>query len=240
MSALLLPLLMMAAAAATASPASPAPLTGAPAVTAYELRLDLKADGSADVALALRLDVGADAVARVPFPWPELASARLAQAPASTSFALTSSGERSTLTLRLPDGTRGSTDIRLEGRVTDLLAGGTSGARSLRVALMNLEPEPLHNLSLLVTFPESLRAHAIREALPKAGKADTAPRAALQAVDGRPGVRLHANALPQGDTTALRVDLTPAGRSPGWLIVGLALSLLYLRSFRDLVSPPKK
>lgn len=231
---------MLLLAATMASPAGADEPPAAAAVTAYELRVDPRADGSADVALTLRLEAGSSQTVRVPFPWPELTGARLATAPPSTTFALTSSGDRGTLSVGVPDATPGSIEVRLEGRVANVVTDAGPAGRSIRVAMMNVEPAAIRDLRFLVAFPEGWRAHAIREALPKPGKAEVGPRAILESIDGRPGVRLRADALAQGDTAVLRVDLAPASQSRGWLIAGLVLAVLYLRSFRDLVGPKLK
>lgn len=232
--------ILLAAAAAASGPGPTATREAATPVTAYELRLDLRPDGSADVALTLHVAASGSQTVRVPFPWSELTEARLATAPPSSTYTVTPSGERATLSVDLPMAPSAPLEIRLIGRVKGVVSEPGPAGRSMRLAMMNVEPATLPDLTFLIAFPEGWRAHAIREALPKAGKSDAAPRAVLQFVDGRPGVRLHADALVQGEAASLRIDLAPTSRSPGWLIAGLALAALYLRSFRDLTASMQK
>lgn len=103
---------------------------------------------------------------------------------------------------------------------------------------LHKEPASTPNLDLAVTFPDGMRALAIREALPKLRKGEVAPRARLESIDGRPGARLRVQNVQQGETVSLQVDLVRTAAPWGWLIAGVVLSSLYLYSFRDLVRKP--
>lgn len=239
MSVRLLAVFLVAATTGGAASAKAAPEETATGVLAQEVRVDGQRDGSALVTVTLRLAAGAAATQRAPLPWAELGDARLTEAPAGSTFAITGSRERPILSVTLPEPTTAPVALRLVGRVADAVTDAGSAGRSMRVALMNLDAAPLRDLSLVLVFPDGSRAHAIREALPKPGRSEAGPRALLEAIDGRAGARLQVKALAQGETAALKVELGAASRSPAWLIVGLALAALYLRSFRDLVHPPK-
>jgi hypothetical protein len=81
-----------------------------------------------------------------------------------------------------------------------------------------------------------MRAHAIREALPKLGKKEATPRVRLATIDSRNGARLQVARLLQGESASMQLELVPQKKSLGWLMAGLVLSILYLVSFRDLVA----
>lgn len=236
----LLPVLLLAATASPSPSPSPASPGGVAGVSAYELRVEARADGSADVTLTLRLDSNGATTARIPVPFAGVTALRLAEASPGTTVAQETTGERATLQITAPVRAAGPVTVRLLGHVAGAVTDSGAAGRSMRIALMNAEPASIKDLRLALIFPDEWRAQAIREALPKPAKAEAGPRAILEAIDGRPGARLLVSVLPQGETAVLRVDLTPAGRSPGWLIAGVALALLYLRSFRDLVGSPKK
>ncbi len=110
----------------------------------------------------------------------------------------------------------------------------------LRHALVQTEPATIRRYRCEVMFPQTLRAHAIREALPKLGKKESEPRVRLGTVAGEAGARLQATSLRQGDVASMQLELVPRSRSPFWLIVGLLLSAAYLIKFRDLVFGPAK
>ena len=86
------------------------------------------------------------------------------------------------------------------------------------------------------TFPDGIRAHAVREALPKLRKGEAGPRVRLARRRRPPGARLRVDRLKQGDPTSMQHragpanPARPAGSSPASL-----LSVLYLVYFRDLV-----
>ena len=100
------------------------------------------------------------------------------------------------------------------------------------------EPSATPSFELDVTFPEGMRAQAIREALPKLRKGEVTPRVRLGDIDGRSGARLRVDNVQQGDTVSLQIELTRATAPWGWLAAGLLLSAMYLISFRDLVRKP--
>lgn len=211
---------------------------GSAAVERYEMRLELTEAGSGRATLVASVVPSGATELILPFPFPKATSLRLIEAPAGASMSIEVGAAQSNLRIHWPTEISAPFSLKLAGDVSDALPPRTA-ARTVRVAVMNSQPEVLRGLRLDVVFPEGLRGHAIREALPKAASSDGAPRAALEDIDGRPGARLQVDELSQGETAALRVELSPATRSPGWLLAGLLLSVLYLVSFRDLVARQK-
>ena len=106
---------------------------------------------------------------------------------------------------------------------------------TFRFSELHRNSEASAPVDLAVTFPDGWRALAIREALPKLRKGEVTPRARLETIDGRPGVRLHADSVQQGETVALQIDMARVTPPWGWLAAGTMLAGAYLYSFRDLV-----
>lgn len=209
------------------------------AVSRYDLRLDTAANGPARATLTLVLDrVEAASAAVVPFPFAEARNVALAQGPEGTLVAVEETNGQARLLLTLPPGTRTPIELRLTCEVHGAISDPGPAARIVRLALLNTERAPIRDLRFVITFPDGLRGHAIRDARPAAGKTEAGPRAVLDAIDGRSGARLQVGALPQGETAALRVELARARPSSAWLLAGLVLGALYLVSFRDLIRPP--
>jgi hypothetical protein len=209
-------------------------------VSRYDLRLDTQAAGPARATLSLVLDSVEGQMAAIPLPFPELRNLSLVEGPAGAQVATAAANGQAWIVVTLHANATLPVNLRLTGDVAEVLSKPTPAGRTARVALLNTQPEPIRDLRIAITFPEGLRGHAIREARPPAAKTETAPRAALDSIDGRSGVRLQVDSLPQGETAALRVELARADPSMGWLLAGLVLSALYLVSFRDLVRPPAK
>ncbi len=109
------------------------------------------------------------------------------------------------------------------------------GAWMLGHVLVATEPVTIRHYRCDVIFPQTLRAHAVRAALPKTGKKEAEPRVALASIDGAPGVRLRTGRLVQGDTAAMQVELVPQSHSPLWIVSGVLLSIAYLIRFRSVV-----
>lgn len=103
---------------------------------------------------------------------------------------------------------------------------------------LHKDPVTTPSLEVAVTFPDGMRALAVREALPKLRKGEITPRARLESVDGRDGARLRVDNVQQGETVSLQIELVRARAPWGWLIAGALLSAMYLYSFRDLVRKP--
>ncbi len=208
-------------------------------ISHYDLRLDTDATGPARATLDLSLDRIEGEVAVIPFPFAEIGALSLIEGPAGTLVAVAASNGQSRILVTLPGSATPPIRIRLAGEVLKAISQ-PGPARTVRLALLNTQPEPIRDLRISITFPEGLRGHAIREARPAPDKAAPGPRAVLDAIDGRSGVRLLVDSLPQGETAALRVELARAEPSMAWLLAGLALGVLYLVSFRDLVLPPAR
>lgn len=211
---------------------------GPTGISRYELRLDPEAEGPARATLSLAFDRLEGETAVIPFPFAEINDLRLGDAPPDTRVSTTSTKGPARILVIFPANPTTPFNLRLTCDVQNVLSEPTPAGRTVRVALLNTEPEPIRDLSISITFPEGLRGHAIREARPAPGQAEGGPRAVLDAIDGRSGARLHVDSLSQGETAALRIELARAEPSMAWLLAGLVLGALYLVSFRDLVRPP--
>ncbi len=211
-----------------------------PSMSKYELRLDTRADGSGTVVLAVEAEAAGEATLTLPFPFKDCESLSLVEGPAGAVLKAENVNTQARIVVSLPSASPGTLTLRLRCDLKQALSEPTPAGRFVRVSLLNTEPGSIGEVSVQVTFPDGLRGHAIREARPVAGKSEASPRAVLDEIDGRAGVRLETLVLTQGDTAALRVDLTSARPSPGFLVAGLLLGILYLISFRDLVDGAKK
>lgn len=216
-------------------------------VRAYELRVTAAADGTGHGTATVRLASCAPGTLALPLGLSAVEGLRLTSAPEGVALAVEPWGSQQRLWLTLPEGTPEAVDVGFELETSGLLvrpaANGGKGAVAadrwtLRHALLAAQSEPIGRYRFELLFPAGLRAHAVREALPRLRQGEAGPRVALTAIDGRAAARLAVDGLAPGETAALQVELVPATRSPGWWIAGLALSLLYLVRFRDLVSKP--
>ena len=210
------------------------------AISRYELRLDTNAAGPARATLDLLLDRIEGDVAVIPFPFAEVGAMALVEGPAGTLVTVSGSNGQSRILVTLPGSAATPIRLRLAGEVSKAISEPGPAARTVRLALLNTQPDPIRDLRIVITFPEGLRGHAIREARPAPGKAEPGPRAVLDAIDGRSGARLQVDSLPQGETAALRIELARARPSLAWLLAGVVLGALYLVSFKDLVRPPAR
>ncbi len=225
---LALPWLLCAALAAV-------PALAAVEVRSYDARLDLRADGGSRCGALIHISDARAGAFDLALGFAHVSDLRLAGGPPGTSLAVVESEGQAILHAVLPDGVPAELDLALEFVVKDVLSGvAGEGRRLFRYSLLNTQPTRFVRYRFEVILPEGLRAHAIREALPRLRKGEAGPRAQLTAIDGRPGARLEVGGLAQGDTAALQIELVRRSRSPVWWIAGLILSLLYLARFRDL------
>lgn len=220
---------------------------GATRVESYELRLTLSADGSGLAAATVHL-VGCSAGSLLlPLGLPGANDLRLLDAPPGTAVDVVPAGGQANLRISLPEGVPESASLRVELPVAGLLVRQAAASESdgstamldrwtLRHALLATQPESIDRYRVEVVFPPGMRAHALRDALPRLRKGESLPRAGLTAIDGHPGAQLAVDRLVQGETAALQLELVRSERSPAWWIVGLVLSLVYLVRFRDLVA----
>jgi hypothetical protein len=108
--------------------------------------------------------------------------------------------------------------------------------RIFRHALLNTQETAIQGYRFELRLAPGYLVQTIREQLPKLGKLEAGPRARLDKVDGRQGAFLQVATLNQGDNTSLVMEITPARKSPLWLLVGIVLAAFYLYYFRDLVA----
>ncbi len=216
-------------------------------ISAYEVTLAIAEDGSAKATAVVTVDGATPGVLAIPLGFPGIGAVEVTDGPAGTVAAARAVNGQSELVLTLPDGAPASCRVAITfpvGRAFQKTEPGPGERRTLpegvllfRHAIVNAEPSAIGRYRFSVSFPASLRAHAVREALPRLRKTEAGPRARLGAVDGRGGAWLEVTKLSQGDSASLQIELVPGGRSPAWVIAGLVLCVLYLVYFRDLVKP---
>ncbi|HQR46060.1 MAG TPA: hypothetical protein PK598_08610 [Thermoanaerobaculia bacterium] len=114
------------------------------------------------------------------------------------------------------------------------------GSRTLRVAFVNTQAATIGEFETLVVLPPGWRVHAIREQFPRPKRSEVEPRVRLGADGGLQNALLQLDAMKQGDSTSMQLEVGPDGPSPLWIVAGVALSALYLVKFRDLVARPKE
>lgn len=110
---------------------------------------------------------------------------------------------------------------------------GTS--RVVRAAFVHTYDDPIGAFSVEVVLPSGYRFQAIKEAVPRPGKKEAEPRVRLGRTAGRQTALLKASGLKQGDSAGMVLEAVPSSRSFLWLAAGLAIALLYLYLFRDMV-----
>jgi hypothetical protein len=225
---------------------SVAPATHAATVRSYELRITPGPDAAGRAVAVVTLDGATPGPVALPVGFARVSGLHLEEAPAGTTVTSEPQGGQTLVHATLPPATPAVTVLKFgftvegffrrpaptPGEKATLPAGGFL----LRHAVMNSQPETIGRYLFEVTFPANLRAHAIREALPKLRKTESVPRVRLDAIDGQAGARLQVNGLAQGMTTSVQIEMAPRSRSLAWLVAGLVLSVLYLVYFRDLVS----
>lgn len=219
------------------------------AIQTYTLHAEVAASGEAQVRGRVELAACAPGEVVLPLGFAAVRDFRLSAAPSGATYTVAPAAEQSLLRLALPPGVQESCTIDFELTATGLLVpasgpGGKGEAAAaerwtLRHTLLASREEPIGRYRAELVFPSGLRAHAVRDASPRLRKSEPGPRAALVEIDGRRGVRFEVGELRQGETAALQVELVPAARSPLWWVAGVALSVLYLYRFRDLVTSPQ-
>ena len=204
-------------------------------IRSYDARLDLGGEGGSRCGAAIHVSDAKAGAFDLPLGFAHVSDLRLASGPTGTILAAVENDGQAVLHAELPAGVATELDLTLEFVVKGALPGAVGDARRVfRHSLLNTQPVRLGRYRFEVIFPDGLRAHAIREVLPRLRKGEAGPRAQLTAIDGRPGARLEVGGLAQGETATLQIELTRRSQSPVWWIAGLILSLLYLSRFRDL------
>ncbi len=222
-------------------------LRGATDLRSCAARLVLEADGSAQGRLVVQVSDAVPGAFDVPFAFPGAQELRVVEGPGGTTAALIPAAGQARLRLTLPQGVPSAVQLTLAFAVPKAVVSpaaskgeAVSRVRLLRHAFVNTQEDVIDAYAVVVLLPPGDQVQAVREALPKPGKTEAEPRVRLGRVDGRQSATLRAGPLRQGDDTSMSVELTSARRSWGWLVAGLALALLYLVHFRDLVAAPAR
>ncbi|HNX50387.1 MAG TPA: hypothetical protein PKL08_09495 [Thermoanaerobaculaceae bacterium] len=225
----------------------PAAQVGAVEIRSLALRVQTNENGSGRATAVVQIEGAEAGSVVVPTGFPAASNFRLTQAPAGTTLAAQPHNGQTLVRIALPEGASARTSIGFELDVTGVFqrptpksgepeASRPNGRLIFRHALLNTEPATIGTYRFEMLLPDGTRAHAIREALPKLRQAEAGPRAQLDGIDGQPGVWLQVDRLVQGETAVVQVELVPRSRSLAWLLIGVALSLLYLVKFRDLIA----
>jgi len=233
-SALAIGLLLFASAASAAE------------IRSYAVRIEAHPDGSGSVSAVVQIESATPGAIAIPLGFATVADLRMIEGPAGTVLSASAANGQSLVQAVVPGGAPAALTIAFAFTTKDVFlpvapASGEKstlpeGSRVLRHAVMNSQPAPIRSYKAEAVFPEGLRAHAVREALPRLRKAEAGPRVLLDDIDGKTGARLQVDRLLQGESASMQVELVPQGRSVAWLIAGLVLSLAYLVYFRDLVA----
>jgi len=214
-------------------------------IRSYDLLLRVDSAGDGAGTLTLTLADGVPAV-RVPVGVANITDAVLTSAPTGTTVQASRAGRQSALLVTLPAATSGPVTLAIEFRAPAIMPAPAveegqrptlpEGVRLFKHTFVNTDSAPVGRYTVEVIFPRELRAHAVSEALPKLRATEAGPRVQLGGRDGAQTARLDVAGLAQGDSASMQIELTPARKSWTWLIAGVLLSLVYLFSFRDLVS----
>lgn len=217
-------------------------------IRSYDVRLATSADGSAHGTARLVLTGVQPGEILIPLGFPDAGSVRLTSAPAGTTLKFERGNQQTVARVAFAPFFAGAAEIAFDFDVKSAFTmpsrapGEKStlpdGARMFRHTLVNTQPAAVAAYRAVVTFPGGLRAHAIREALPKPGKKEAEPRVRLVDIGGRNGALLRGGRLEQGQSTSMQIELVKSSHSAGWLIAGALLSILYLFQFKDLVRRP--
>jgi len=218
---------------------------GAAGIRDYQLTIRTDAAGAGEAVLRVVVYNQASVV-RIPVGYPGVGDVRITEGPAGATVSSEPAGSQTTLVLGWQPGVQGDVAVTVTFRVPSVVPEPVvkpgerptlpQGSRTLKHAFVNTEAGAIDRYLSQVLFPPGLRAHAVREALPKLRGAEAGPRVRLGSVDAWPAATLEVTALKQGDSASMHVELTPQGRSWAWLVVGALLSALYLFYFRDLVA----
>jgi hypothetical protein len=222
---------------------------GALEIRSYDVLLTTSEDGSAAGVTAVRFGGRPDGPLTFPLGFRDVTNVRITVAPAPALVSAANVDGQSVVSVTFPNGAPADPAIEISFDVPRAFVDLTpapgeksalpAGAMLFRHALINTAAQPIAKYEARIALPPSMRVHAIREALPKLTKKESEPRVRLLEIAGRNGARLRAANLTQGGSTSMQLELVPQRRPWGWLLAGIALSLFYLVSFRDLVARQK-
>jgi hypothetical protein len=214
-------------------------------IHSYDLRLLAAADGSATATATLALTGAGPGALDLPLPFERPDGLRLEEAPAGVRLESSPRKGSTLVRLQLPPGVPADATIRFGFGLAKVfqaskIAPGQkptlpASSRVFRHSFVNTQEAPIGSYRLELLFPPGMMAQAIREQLPKPGKAEVEPRVRLFEAEGRQGAALQFANLNQGDDTSMTLELVPSRKSPAWLAAGLLMAGIYLVGFKDLV-----
>jgi len=199
-----------------------------------DVRVVLSADGSGAATITTSFAANAGAMS-IPTGFTAAGPVRLTRGPAGATVSAELRGGQTHVRVLTPPGTPSPAVLTIDMPVAGVLTTPTPAGRSFRFSMLQTQGDAIRNYRLAVTFPDGMRALAIREALPKVRTSEIVPRAVLDTIDGRVGARLRVDNVQQGERVSLQIELARAMPPWGWLVAGLGLAAMYLWSFRDLV-----
>lgn len=214
-------------------------------IRAYDTRLDIAADGSAQARSIVQLTACQAGRFKLPTGFTGIEKFKLQDGPAGIALKLTASKEQSTIEIELPEDVPDDVKITFEFRVPGVLfepkpeegqkSTFPAGSRLLRHSFVNTQAVLISQYGVQVRLPNETQIHSIREQLPKTRRKEFTPRVELDRFDGQQGALLQVSGLKQGDRTSMELEVVDESRSYGWLLAGLVLMIGYLVTFRDLV-----
>lgn len=245
----LISLVLSTAAIAADAPDAKAKATPAakPAtVRLYDVRMEQEAGGAA--AVHARIDLAGVKPGTLDVPlaaWGDIADFKLDAAPLEVRAVPVSKGSSPRLTLTVPADAPDAFPIELSFRTpapkaapSKAGAGGEAKYAQISHRIFNATQTPVERYRLRVVLPEGTIVHQTLEAAPKTKAKETTPRVQLVGEDGRQGAVLQIPDLKFGDSASMRIEFGREQKSWNVLWIGLALSLLYLVFFRDVLRTP--
>lgn len=209
------------------------------------VRLRVQPDGSASGRIQLQLRELPPGAFELPFGIVGALDLQVEEGPRGAGAALVLTGGQPRLRISVPEAPPGEATLILVFHVAQVYSrpeapkgSRVSTVRLLKHTFVNTLEAEIGEYRFEALLPADFRVQAIREQLPKPGKAEAEPRVRLGRIEGLQSATLRCGPMRQGDDTTMTLEITSARRSWGWLVAGCAAALLYLIRFRDTLAPP--
>jgi hypothetical protein len=215
-------------------------------ITAYNSRVEVEQDGAATVQTTIKLSEVQAGRIILPVGFTALDNLQLLNNPVGVVIKPVVTKNQTNVEVDLASSVVESLEFTFSFKAPDVLgqpkevAGEKSKLAAdtsvFRHTFVNTQELPISRYQLEVWLPKGQRIQRITEQTPKPKRTEALPRVRLTEFDGHhQGATLQISNLKQGDRTSMALDVVEEGRSFGWLIAGVAISLAYLVGFRDLV-----
>jgi hypothetical protein len=224
---------------------------GADATTidSYASRLDVAENGSARVTVTLQLGNCQPGRIRLPIAFAKLDAFQTGNVPDGVQLELAQGKDQSIVDIELPVSIKDAAKVSFSFSTPDVLGRPKLGpgeksrlaadTQVLKYNFVNTQALAIGSYRVEARLPDEMRVQKIGEQLPKPKRSDVLPRVQLGKFDGHQGATLQFENVKQGDRTSMVLEVVGDGRSYGWLLAGLLISVAYLVGFRDLVKPAK-